>query len=58
MAVLHQATRQELGEAVGQKVADLIIQAREGTLPLEAGGGGRYGRAIREGEGQIRLPGL
>jgi uncharacterized protein (TIGR00375 family) len=58
MAVLHQATRQELGEAVGQKVADLIIQAREGTLPLQAGGGGRYGRAIREGEGQIKLPGL
>lgn len=58
MAVLHQATRQELGETVGQKVADLIIQAREGTLPLQAGGGGRYGRAIREGEGQIKLPGL
>jgi len=58
MAVLHQATRQELGEVVGQKVADLIIQAREGTLPLQAGGGGRYGRAIREGEGQIKLPGL
>lgn len=58
MAVLHQASRQELGETVGQKVADLIIQAREGTLPLQSGGGGRYGRAIREGEGQVRLPGL
>lgn len=58
MAVLHQATRQELGETVGQKVAELIMQAREGTLPLQSGGGGRYGRAIREGEGQIRLPGL
>lgn len=58
MAVLHQATRQEIGETVGEKVADLIIQAREGTLPLQSGGGGRYGRAIREGEGQIRLPGL
>jgi len=58
MAVLHQATREERGQAVGQKVADLIIQAREGTLPLQAGGGGRYGRAIREGEGQIKLPGL
>jgi uncharacterized protein (TIGR00375 family) len=58
MAVLHHATRQEIGETVGEKVADLIIQAREGRLPLQAGGGGRYGRAIREGEGQIRLPGL
>lgn len=58
MAVLHQASRRELGETVGQKVADLIIAAREGTMALQSGGGGRYGRAIRDGEGQIRLPGL
>lgn len=58
MAVLHQATRQELGETVGERIADLIIQAREGTLPLQSGGGGRYGRAIRDGDGQVRLPGL
>lgn len=59
MAVLHQATRQELGEVVGQKIADLIIQAREGTLPIEPGGGGRYGRALSEdAASQIRLPGL
>ncbi len=58
MAVLHQATHQELGETVGAKVAGLIIQAREGTLPLEPGGGGKYGRALRDGPGQIRLPGL
>lgn len=58
MAVLHQASRQELGETVGQKVADLIIAAREGEMALQSGGGGRYGRAIRDGEGQIRLPGM
>jgi PHP family Zn ribbon phosphoesterase len=58
MAVLHQATRQELGETVGAKVADLIIQAREGALHLEAGGGGKYGRALKDGPGQIKLPGL
>lgn len=58
MAVLHQATRQQLGETVGQKVADLIIQAREGTMALQAGGGGRYGRAVRDSDSQIRLPGL
>ena len=58
MAVLHQASRRELGETVGQKVADLIITAREGTMALQSGGGGRYGRAIRDGEGQIKLPGL
>ena len=59
MAVLHQATREEIGRVVGQKVADLIVQAREGTLPLQAGGGGRYGRALtKKASGQIRLPGV
>ncbi len=59
MAVLHQATREQIGQTVGQKTADLIIQAREGTLPLQAGGGGRYGRALMEKDtGQIRLPGM
>jgi uncharacterized protein (TIGR00375 family) len=58
MAVLHQASRQELGETVGEKVAELIMQARAGTLPLEAGGGGRYGRALRDRPQQFRLPGV
>ncbi len=59
MAVLHQATREELGQTVGQKAAELIIQAREGTLPLQAGGGGRYGRALTEKDtGQMSLPGI
>ena len=57
MAVLHQATREELGQTVGQKTADLIIQAREGILPLRSGGGGRYGRALTEKDtGQMKLP--
>ncbi|MFP3903823.1 MAG: endonuclease Q family protein [Armatimonadota bacterium] len=59
MAVLHQATREEIGQVVGQKIADLIIQAREGTLPLKPGGGGRYGKALAEKDnGQITLPGI
>ncbi|HCU37402.1 MAG TPA: TIGR00375 family protein [Armatimonadetes bacterium] len=58
MAVLHQATRAEIGQAVGEKVADLIIAAREGALRLQAGGGGRYGRAVTKDTSQIRLPGI
>ena len=39
--------------------ADLIVQAREGKLTVQAGGGGRYGRAIADAsEGQLNLPGL
>lgn len=58
MDVLHQATREELGATVGAKIADLIVQAREGTLPLQAGGGGHYGKAAPEDTGQMGLPGV
>lgn len=58
MAVLHQADEQALGETVGAKVAQRIVQAREGTLPLQAGGGGRYGKAIVGDTGAMRLPGI
>lgn len=59
MAVLHGASREQIGQCVGQKIAQLIIQAREGTLPLKPGGGGRYGKALAEKEtGQVRLPGM
>jgi uncharacterized protein (TIGR00375 family) len=46
MAVLHRAEEEEIGRTVGSKLAQVVIQARAGNLPLEAGGGGRYGRAI------------
>jgi uncharacterized protein (TIGR00375 family) len=48
MRVLHQAERKELEQVVGMKAAGLIVQAREGTLPLLAGGGGRYGKPVAE----------
>lgn len=48
MAVLHKAKEGELAEVVGEKAAGLIIQARNGTLPLVAGGGGHYGKAVIE----------
>lgn len=58
MAVLHEAGPEELAQAVGAKIAMLIVHARQGTLPLSAGGGGRYGRAAPEGAGQLDLPGI
>ena len=45
MAVLHNAQEKALADVVGNKSARLIIEAREGTLPLVAGGGGHYGKA-------------
>ncbi len=46
MRVLHEAGREELVQVVGEKAAELIIQAREGRLPLLPGGGGHYGKAV------------
>ncbi len=46
MAVLHRVSQEEIEKTVGTKLAGVIVQAREGTLPLQPGGGGRYGRAV------------
>lgn len=58
MAVLHQADEAQLGRVVGEKKARLIVLAREGKLHLEAGGGGRYGRALADAPGAMKLPGM
>ncbi len=56
MAVLHHTERAELELVVGKKLAGRIVQAREGTLPLMPGGGGRYGKAVTDGsEAQISM---
>ena len=48
MAVIHEASLEELQELVPQKIAVLIYQARTGTLTLQKGGGGIYGKIITE----------
>lgn len=58
MAVLHEASEEELGQSVGQRIAELIVLAREGRLPLQPGGGGRYGKAAPGDAGQLAMPGL
>ncbi|MGM0492340.1 MAG: endonuclease Q family protein [Armatimonadota bacterium] len=58
MAVLHEAEPEELAQTVGTKIATLIVHARQGTLPLKAGGGGHYGKASPDNAGQLDLPGL
>jgi len=49
MAVLHDAEESELQQVVGIDVARRIMQARDGTLPLQAGGGGQFGKALTKG---------
>lgn len=56
MKVLHEADPGDLELVVGRKLAALILQARQGTLSLAPGGGGRYGKAIGSGtEGQLSM---
>jgi len=56
MRVLHETAAEELEMVVGKKLSELIVQARAGTLPLLAGGGGRYGKAVaHESETQISM---
>jgi uncharacterized protein (TIGR00375 family) len=56
MAVLHSAPQEELALVVGRRGAATIVAARLGRLPVIAGGGGRYGRAIGSaGESQMNF---
>lgn len=44
MNLLHHVSFGELCEAAGEEIARSIVQAREGTLLFESGGGGIYGK--------------
>jgi uncharacterized protein (TIGR00375 family) len=44
MAILHEVPFDALKEVVPEKIADLILKAREGKVNLAAGGGGKYGK--------------
>jgi len=48
MAILHQASPEELAAVVGTPTAELIIAAREGKLAVETGGAGKYGKIKTE----------
>jgi uncharacterized protein (TIGR00375 family) len=44
MAILHEVPFSALKEVVPEKIAELILKAREGKVNLAAGGGGKYGK--------------
>jgi len=56
MAVLHHAAPDELASVVGTRLAEHIVAARDGSLLLQPGGGGRFGRVVASPRGaQLRL---
>lgn len=48
MGVLHRAAEADLAAVVGEKLAHLVVAAREGRLAVEAGAGGVYGKVLSE----------
>ena len=44
MNILHKLTKDDLEAVVGEKIAKNIVNARDGKVNIEAGGGGVYGK--------------
>ena len=44
MNVLHKVSEDDIEAVVGEKIAKNIVNAREGKMKVEAGGGGNYGK--------------
>jgi PHP family Zn ribbon phosphoesterase len=45
---LHHTPEEALAACIGEEIASYIVQAREGKLHLEVGGGGQYGRVAKK----------
>ena len=44
MNILHKLSKDDLEGVVGEKIANIIINSREGNVKVQSGGGGNYGR--------------
>ena len=44
MNILHKLSKDDIEAIVGEKVANHIVNAREGKMQIHAGGGGNYGK--------------
>ena len=44
MNILHKLSKDDMEAVVGEKVANYIINAREGKMQIHSGGGGNYGK--------------
>ena len=44
MTILHKVSQDDIEAVVGEKIARKIVEARNGNVKIEAGGGGNYGK--------------
>lgn len=49
MSIIHQATEEDLKRVVDIKITDNILALRNGNLAIQQGGGGKYGKVIKNG---------
>jgi len=49
MTILHKTPETQLVDVVGSRLARLIVEARTGGLPIQPGGGGKYGKVLARG---------
>ncbi len=50
MNIINEVAMTDLSAVVGERLANLIVQARHGHLPIEAGHGGKYGKILAADE--------
>lgn len=44
MTILHKVSKDDIEAIVGEKIANKMIEARDGNVKIESGGGGNYGK--------------
>ena len=44
MTILHKLSKDDIESVVGTKIANKIVEARDGNVKIESGGGGVYGK--------------
>ena len=44
MTILHELSKDDIEAVVGEKIANKIVEARDGNVKIESGGGGVYGK--------------
>ena len=44
MNILHKLSEDDIEGVVGHKMANIIVNAREGKVNIQSGGGGVYGK--------------
>ena len=44
MTILHKLSKDDIEAVVGEKIANMIVKARNGEMSIQSGGGGNYGK--------------